>query len=219
MSNISNFSKIGLHNVGFIRSVMIIVVIIAAGVFWNPAQGMFAHPHAFIEERVKFEFDVKGLTCIWMIWTFDDMFSTMVAEDFDRNKNQALEPEEVTDVKKGMFDNLINYDYYAFIKIDDKPFKVKYVRDFNARLNKGILTYEFMVPCHVTATAQPKVITLTSYDPDYYCALFFARDTPTIIIGDTAVEVSATIGKDMETAYYYGMINPWQQRVSFRLKQ
>ena len=203
----------------FIRSVMMIVLVLAAGFFLKPVPEVSAHPHTFIEERVKFEFDLKGLTGIRMIWTFDDMFSTMVADDFDRNKNQALEPEEVTDVKKGMFDNLVNYDYYVFIKIDNKPFKVKYVRNFNARLNKGILTYEFMIPCHVTATAQPKVITLTSYDPDYYCALFFARDTPTIIVGDTVVDVSATIGKDMETAYYYGMINPWQQRVSFRLKQ
>ncbi|MCP4118457.1 MAG: DUF1007 family protein [Desulfobacteraceae bacterium] len=198
---------------------MTIIVALAAGVFWNSGPGAFAHPHVFIEERVKFEFDTKGLAGIRMIWTFDDMFSTMVAEDFDKNKNKALEPEEVADVKKGMFDNLVHYGYYAFVKIDAKPFEVKYVSDFKARLNKGILTYEFLIPCHVTAASQPKVVTLTSYDPDYYCALFFAEDTPTIISGDTAVEVSATIRKDMETSYYFGMVNPWQQRVSFRLKQ
>jgi ABC-type uncharacterized transport system substrate-binding protein len=197
---------------------MIIIAALAAGLFWSPGPGAFAHPHTFIEERVKFEFDDKGLAGIRMIWTFDDMFSTMVAGDFDRNKNQALEPEEVADVKKGMFDNLVNCGYYTFVKIDAKLFDVKYVRDFNAQLNKGILTYEFLIPCHVTATAQPKVVTLTSYDPDYYCALFFAEDTPTLISGDTTVEVSATVGKDMETSYYFGMLNPWQQRVSFRLK-
>jgi ABC-type uncharacterized transport system substrate-binding protein len=198
---------------------MTIIVALAAGVFWNPGPGAFAHPHVFIEERIKFEFDAKGLAGIRMIWTFDDMFTTMVAGDFDKNKNQALEPEEVADVKKSMFDNLVNYAYYAFVKIDSKPFEVKYVRDFKARLNKGILTYEFMIPCHVTATVQPKVVTLTSYDPDYYCALFFAEDTPILISGDAAVDVSASIRKDMETSYYFGMLNPWQQRVSFRLKK
>lgn len=202
-----------------IRLFMTIIVVLAAVVFRGPGPGAFAHPHVFIEERVTFEFDGKGLAGIRMFWTFDDMFSTMVAEDFDRNKNHALEPEEVAEVRKGMFDNLVNHGYYAFVKIDNKAFEVKYVRDFKASLHKGILTYEFMIPCHVTATSQPKVVTLTSFDPDYYCALFFAEDSPTLISGESAVEVLATIQKDMETSYYFGMLNPWQQHVSFRLKQ
>jgi len=197
----------------------IIIVALAAGVFWTPGPGAFAHPHVFIEERVGFEFDDKGLAGIRMVWTFDDMFSTMVGEDFDRNKNHALEPEEVAAVKKGMFDNLVNYGYYAFIKIDAQPFEVKFVRDFKATLHKGVLTYEFMIPCHVAATAQPKVVALTAYDPDYYCALFFAETNPTLIRGASAVDVTATIQEDMETSYYFGMVNPWQQRVSFRLKK
>ncbi|MBI9090098.1 MAG: DUF1007 family protein [Desulfobacterium sp.] len=202
-----------------IRLFMTIIVVLAAGVFWSPGPGAFAHPHVFIEERVKFEFDGKGLASIRMFWTFDDMFSTMVAGDFDRNKNHALEPEEVAEVRKGMFDNLVNHGYYAFIKIDNKSFEVKSVRGFKASLHKGILTYEFVIPCHVTATSQPKVVTLTSFDPDYYCALFFAEDNPTLISGESAVDVLATIQKDMETDYYFGMLNPWQQHVSFRLKQ
>ncbi len=201
-----------------IRYAMTLIVVLAAGVFWDPGPGAFAHPHVFIEERVKFEFDTKGLAGIRMVWTFDDMFSTMVAEDFDRNKNQALEPEEVAEVKKGMFDNLVNYGYYAFVKIDTKPFEVKHVSDFKARLHKGVLTYEFLIPCPVAAAAQPRVVTLTSFDPDYYCALFFAETNPTLISGASAVEVSASIRKEMETSYYFGMVNPWQQRVSFRLK-
>ena len=128
------------------------------------------------------------------------MFAAMVAGELDTNNSGFLEPKEVAKVKQGMFDNLINYSYYTFVKIDSKPFKIKYVRDFKARLGKGRLVYEFLIPCHVTATAQPKVITLTSYDTDYYCALFFADDTPILIRGDGAVDVSATIQKDMETS-------------------
>ena len=202
-----------------IRFFVVIIVALAGGALWNPGARAFAHPHTFIEERVKFEFDGQGLAGIRMTWTFDDMFAVMVAGDFDQNKNGILEPEEVANVKQGMFDNLVHYSYYAFIKIDSKPFEVKYVSDFKARLSKGVLTYEFLIPCHVTATAQPKAITLTSYDPDYYCALFFAEDTPIMIAGDDALEVSTAIEKDMETTYYFGMLNPFQQRVSFRLKQ
>ena len=202
-----------------IRFFVTIIVALSGGVLWASGTGAFAHPHVFIEARVKLEFDDQGLAGIRMVCTFDDMFAVMVAGDFDKNNNGILEPEEMANVKKGMFDNLVHYSYYAFIKIDSKPFEVKYVRDFKATLNKGVLTYEFLISCHVTATAQPKVVALTSYDPDYYCALFFAEDTPLMVVGDGNVQVTTAIKKDMETTYYFDMLNPWQQRVSFRIKQ
>ena len=81
-----------------------------------------AHPHVFIEQRLKIVFDDKGLSGIQVNWLFDDMFSSMIANDHDLNKNNSLEPEEVSGVKENAFAYIAEFDYFFSVKIDGTPF-------------------------------------------------------------------------------------------------
>ncbi|MGD8893057.1 MAG: DUF1007 family protein, partial [Desulfobacterales bacterium] len=56
---------------------------------------VIAHPHVFIVQRLKIVFDNQGLAGFEVEWHFDEMFSNMIAMDFDQNKNSILEPAEV----------------------------------------------------------------------------------------------------------------------------
>jgi len=177
-----------------------------------------AHPHIFIVQRLNVVFDDKGLAGFKIRWKFDDMFAGMIAEDHDRNRNGQLEHDEVQSIRKNAFCYLAEHNYFVFITIGDKPFKVNYTTDFTAILQGGQLEYQFFVPCHVMATRNVKKISVAAYDPTYYSAIFFTKNNPVSLTSADACEVKTAIREDPSTTIYYGMVHPWTLFLEFCLK-
>lgn len=178
-----------------------------------------SHPHVFIEQKLKILFDDKGVAGFNVHWKFDDMFSNMICEEHDLNKNGALENREVTSIKEKAFSYIAEFNYFIYVKIDKTPFKVKYVTDFSAKIEDGKLIYNFFVPCHVSAVKTVKHIIIDSYDPNYYSDIYFTKQHPFTIEGSDRFEVKAQIKRDKSTSIYYDMINPWALFLNFKLKQ
>lgn len=208
------FDKSGFARTAF-RTILFVSVACAFSMRFEEA---LAHPHVFIVQRLDVVFDDKGLTGFKVRWIFDEMFAGMIAEDFDKNRNGALESSEVEEVKQKAFSYIAEFDYFCFVKIDKKPFKVQYVKDFKATLKNGRLTYEFLVPCHVTATNAAKKITFATYDPTYYTAVFFAENEPVSLASAENYEVKVSIREDEETKIYFDMLSPWALFLEFRRK-
>jgi ABC-type uncharacterized transport system substrate-binding protein len=177
-----------------------------------------AHPHVFIVQRLNLVFDEKGLAGIKVRWKMDDMFASMITEDHDQNRNGTLEPDEVQSVKENAFIFIKEFNFFTFIKIDNRPFQIKFIRDFNATLENGRLVYEFLIPCHVTATDTYKKVSVASYDPSYYTAIFFAKKNPVSLTAVNAFEIKTAIRKDPNTKIYFDMIHPWTLFMKFREK-
>ena len=178
----------------------------------------FSHPHVFIENKITIIFDQKGLAGIRVKWVFDEFFSTMIACDYDKNHNSNLENSEIALIKNEAFTNLANFAYFTFIKINGKPFQVKYTRDFTAILSSGKLTYEFLIPCHVMASVNLKEITISQYDPTYYTFLTFTREQPVTIKGGAGLEISYHIAVNRKETYYFGQIHPVDVILQYKLK-
>lgn len=178
-----------------------------------------AHPHAFIVQRLSVRFDKKGMAGIRVRWKFDEMFSNLLVEEHDNNRNGSLEADEITRLKHNAFDPIAQQNYFTFIKIDGRPFDVKFVADFVATLANQRLTYEFTVPCHVSAAVHPKKITIGCYDPSYYTAIFFARKAPVTLVGGDTFDIKTAIREDSDTAIYFNLIHPWALFLSFRTKE
>lgn len=177
-----------------------------------------AHPHVFIVQRLNVIFDDKGLAGIKVRWKFDDMFASMIAEDHDKNRNGQFEPGEIQTVKEKAFSFISEHSYFTFVKIDNIPFQVRYIRDFNAILENKKLVYEFMIPCHVTATSHFKKITVASYDPSYYTAIYFAKKNSFSLTTSDDFDVKTVLKEDPDTAIYYDMVHPWTLFMEFRKK-
>ena len=176
-----------------------------------------AHPHVFIYNAVTVVFDQKGLSGFEIRWAFDEMFSSMIILDFDKNRNGRFEPAEIADVKKGAFFNLREFDYFTHIKIGEKPFQVKYVKAFSAEIKNNILIYSFFIPCHVSATRKWKEVAISVYDREFYTSVFLAKD-PIVLKSHGPFEVRRRIEKNRAEAYFYGQIHPDEATVRFRLK-
>ena len=183
-----------------------------------PLPALQAHPHVFVVQRLSIVFDDKGLAGIKVWWKFDDMFASMIAEDHDGDQNGRLDPAEVQAVKANAFAFIKTYSYFTFVKIDGRPFEVKFVQDFNAILEDNRLVYEFFIPCHVTAVDTPKKLTIATYDPSYYTAIYFTEKAPVSLIAAESYEVRTTVREDPETSIYYDMVHPWALFLEFRKK-
>ncbi|MBL0717016.1 MAG: DUF1007 family protein [Desulfosarcina sp.] len=177
-----------------------------------------SHPHVFIVQRIKIVFDDNGLAGFNIQWNFDDMFASMIAGDYDKNKNGTLEKNEVELIKKEAFSYLANYNYFTFIKNGKKPFTIKFIQNFSAILNNNKLRYNFFIPFHVTAANNFKDVTVAVYDPSYYTAIFFSAKNPVTLDNSEAFEVKTSIKEDKSTSIYYDMINPWALFLNFRIK-
>ncbi len=178
-----------------------------------------SHPHMFIVQRLNIVFDEKGLAGIKVIWIMDDMFASMITQDHDLNKNGRLEEKEVLAVKENAFSFISEFNYFTYITIDGTSFPVKFITDFNADLKDRRLTYEFFIPCHVTATNQFKKVSVGSYDPTYYTAIFFADKSPVKLILEDPFELKTAIRENPDTKIYFDMIHPWTLFLEFRKKR
>jgi len=74
----------------------------------------FAHPHVFIEARLEVVAGADGnIQELRNVWRFDEVFSSSVLMDFDKNTNLKLDPDELTQVGDTVRDSLVDYDYYV----------------------------------------------------------------------------------------------------------
>lgn len=183
-----------------------------------PVQPVAAHPHVFIAQETKIVFNEKGLAGFKIHWTFDEMFSVMIGEDFDQDKDGRLNKKEVAIIKEKAFGYIAPYNYYIQIKIEGKPFTVKFIKDFNATLNNEKLSYEFFIPCHVTAIKNPKNIVISPYDPEYYSAIYFPDREHLSMENSNAFSIETKVERDMSTLIYYKTVNPLAIFLKFRLK-
>jgi len=178
-----------------------------------------SHPHIFIDQKIKIVFDDQGLAGFTIHWTFDDMFTSMIVGDYDKNQNGVLEKVEVALIKKEAFSYVSNYNYFTFVKIEGKPFDLKFIQNFSAELHDKKLVYKFFIPCHVMATSNFKQVTVASYDPSYYCAVLFGNNGSVSLDNSESFEVKTAIKEDKSTSIYYGQVNPWALFLDFRKKQ
>jgi ABC-type uncharacterized transport system substrate-binding protein len=186
----------------------------AAVCFWFMAITSWAHPHVFINSTVEVVFDRKGLAGFRMRWLFDEIFSSMMRLDFDANHSGCFEDLEVKKIKQSAFASLRDLNYFTHVRINGKPFQVRYVTDFSADLNKGRLIYSFFVPCHVTAISTFKEIRLAVYDQSYYCSVFL--EDPVRFSKAQPFQVTHSVATDKDQAYYYGQIYPEEITLRFR---
>jgi len=194
--------------------------------FW-PGKS-FAHPHVFVDCTLTFIFDQNGFAGVKKRWVFDEMFSSMILNDFDKDRNLSLDPQEIAAIKKGAFANLKNFNYFTHIQINGKDFKVEFVTDFNAEVElftdfvgeveKSSLVYTFFVPCHVKANHHFKQIRIAVFDKEYYTDIALSPGQLSFEEkkGLFFIQCSNDLAHDL--TYYYGQVVPEAIVLKFKKK-
>ena len=179
----------------------------------------FAHPHVFIDNRIEIVFNEEGLEGFNHEWTFDEMFSSTIIQEFDLNADGEFGEEEIKKVEEGAFSNLEEYDYFTDIKINGNRFKIQSVKDFYAKIDSGVMVYEFFIPCKVTANIENQEVIVSVFDPTYFVQVLLASEVPFSFFDTLNVKVSHEVFEDEGNSYYYGQIIPEALKVRFRKKK
>src|SRR4051794_28042382 len=84
------------------------------------------HPHVFAEARLDVTVNpdqtVKSLR---HVWRFDDVFSSTVLMEFDKNSNLKLDDTELEDVSQTIFTSLAEYNYFQLVTVNGKDVAMK----------------------------------------------------------------------------------------------
>ena len=115
-------------------------IVTAFFLFISPSNS-FSHPHVFVYSSIKIVFDEKVLTGFKVKWAFVDMFSNMIINDFDKNKNGSFETSEIEAIKNEAFSNLKQLNFTVIVSACQKsrsqgPYHVRVVRN-----NYGIVKF------------------------------------------------------------------------------
>ncbi|QRI66196.1 DUF1007 family protein (plasmid) [Shinella sp. PSBB067] len=136
----------------------------------------FAHPHIFVDARFEAIAGADGtLLELRDTWHFDDLFSSSVVMDFDKNGNSVLDGAELTTVAGTVRDSLAQYDYYTSITVNGKKVPLARPDTIHATYENGSLILSFSQK-PARRTPLKGLIVFGVYDPTLYTALDFLKD-------------------------------------------
>ncbi len=143
-----------------------------------------AHPHIFAEARLEVVAGKDGkISELRNVWRFDEMFSSSVLMDFDKNSNLKLDPDELAEVGQTVLESLEEYHYYTTITENGKVVSVAKPDSINVDFKDGQLLMFFVIKPGEAMPLKGK-LTFGVYDPTMYAAMDFPDDTDLTVVGD-----------------------------------
>ena len=156
--------------------------LVAAACLLTPLPA-FAHPHIFVEARLEvLAADDGTLSELRNVWRFDEMFSSSVILDFDKNSDLKLDATELAELGEVMRTSLEDFHYFTTITQDGKTIPIAKPDVIHVSYEDQQVLVFFAVkpkePVHLKGT-----MTFGVYDPSLYTALDYPSDGDLVIKG------------------------------------
>lgn len=136
-----------------------------------------AHPHVFAEARldVMLTPDGRAVDSLRHLWRFDDIFSSTVIVEFDKNGDNKLDDTELAAVRQTVYDSLGEYNYFQLVTANGKDVAMEKPDEFAALFDNNQLIIMFEAkpkePLKLSGTVDFGV-----YDSTFYTAIDFLED-------------------------------------------
>jgi ABC-type uncharacterized transport system substrate-binding protein len=153
----------------------IFVATLAAGM--SIATPAYVHPHVFAEARLDITINPDGtVQKLGHVWRFDDLFSSTVLVEFDKNGDLKLDDKELAELGNTINSSISEFDYFQTVTLDSKKVTMAppehLIADFQN--NQLLIIFE-------SKPKQPlklgKVTSFGVYDPTFYTAIDYVNDT------------------------------------------
>lgn len=136
-----------------------------------------AHPHVFAEARLDVIANASGeVTALRHLWRFDDVFSSTVLIEFDKNSDLKLDASELETVGGTVHGSLAEFDYFQVVSADGKDVKMaapdRLVADYQD--NQLIILFESKPKAPLKLAGK---LSFGVYDPTFYTAIDFVEDS------------------------------------------
>lgn len=173
-----------------------------------------AHPHIWIDAVATLVFAESKLTEVRIQWTFDELFSGALRDQFDPNKTGKFDGKALANLKTDAANGLKDFNWFTHLIIGGKKVTIAEGKDFSAAIEGDRVVYRFTVP--VTPPVDPATtpVTLSLYDQSFYIDVALAKEKPVRIEGASSCKTA--IVTDKGNPLYYGMFFP--QRIDLMCK-
>jgi ABC-type uncharacterized transport system substrate-binding protein len=148
------------------------------------AERAAAHPHAWIDVKVKVLFDDKGrLYALEETWIFDPLYTAFSLDGVKRNGNGSPDQKAVDALMLENMKNIKEYDYLTEVLIDGAKAKFSGTRDVKGTEKDKRLQLIFTLLLETPAGAAKSPVEYAIFDPTFYIEMLHAE-------GGGAIELS-----------------------------
>jgi ABC-type uncharacterized transport system substrate-binding protein len=109
------------------------------------------------------------------LWRFDDLFSSTVMMEFDKNSDLKLDDKELKDVADTVHASLAEFNYFQLVTVDGKDVAMNPPPHLMANFDNDQLIILFESEPKVPIKLAGK-IDIGVYDPTFYTAIDFTED-------------------------------------------
>jgi len=161
----------------------------------------WVHPHVFAEARLDVVLtpDHQHVKSLRHLWRFDELFSSTVLMQFDKNSDLKLDDAGLKDVADTIFSSLAEYDYFQLVTVDGKDVRMKAPSQIMTNFDNDQLIVLFesepATPIKLSGT-----IDFGVYDPTFYTAIDFTEDANMTVDGLPSNCTQHVVRPDPDTA-------------------
>lgn len=144
-----------------------------------------AHPHVFAEARLELSIAPDGtVEKLAHVWRFDDVFSSTVLMEFDKNGDLQLDKNELIDLGHVINGSIAEFKYFQTVLDNGKDVKMARPTDLAADFTDNRLLIIFTSkPEKLLKLAAGHKISFGVYDPTFYTAIDYMNDSDLIVKG------------------------------------
>ncbi|MES0172531.1 DUF1007 family protein [Mesorhizobium sp. M0006] len=159
-----------------------------------------AHPHVFAEARLDLTVGPdRTIKSLRHLWRFDDLFSSTVLMEFDKNSDLKLDAEELDEVALTIHASLAEYNYFQLVTLNGKDVMMAPPPKFSVSYEKDQLVVQFETQPKDRLDLAGKV-SIGVYDPTFYTAIDFTDDDKIAVAGLPEGCSRAVVRPDPDTA-------------------
>ncbi|MCB5204302.1 DUF1007 family protein [Neorhizobium sp. T786] len=145
-----------------------------------------AHPHIFAEARMEvIAADGGTVAEVRNVWRFDEMFSSSVLLDFDKNTNLKLDEDELAELGEVMHTSLADFDYFTTVSVDGQSAAMQKPDAIHVSYEDNQILVFFAVKPEKPMPLKGK-LAFGIYDPSMYTAIDFPTDKDLVAQGKGA---------------------------------
>ena len=136
-----------------------------------------AHPHVFAEARMEIVGDTAGrLISVRNIWRMDELFSTSVVVDYDKNANGVLDDDELQAVGDTVKESIAEWSFYTFVRAGGKVVPLDPPAEIRTLYqdNQLLMFFEMKVKDPVDLKTTP--VSVSNFDETFFVAFDFADE-------------------------------------------
>jgi ABC-type uncharacterized transport system substrate-binding protein len=180
-----------------LRSPLAATAFVAGVLTTGPA---LVHPHVLAEARLDVTVAADNtVRSLKHLWRFDDLFSSTVLVEFDKNQDLELDQAELQTLAGVIAGSLAEFDYFQLVTADGKDVKMRppgaLVADFQD--NQLMILFESAPEQSLKLAGK---ISFGVYDPTFYTAIDFIEDENMAVQGMPPVCTRAVIRPDPDEA-------------------